>query len=223
MPSGLPVLYSFRRCPYAMRARLALLASGTECELREIVLRDKADELLAASPKATVPVLVAADGTVFEQSLDIMIWALNRDDPDQWLTPTVADPGAMMALIARADSEFKANLDRYKYHSRHSPDISGAARDAGLAFLGDLNTLLAKHKFLFGGRISLADMAIAPFVRQFAQVDRDWFDSLSISFVQNWLNWFLNSNEFNTVMTKYPKWQAGDPVTVFPERQDNAS
>jgi len=223
MPSGLPVLYSFRRCPYAMRARLALLASGTECELREIVLRDKADELLAASPKATVPVLVAADGTVFEQSLDIMIWALNRDDPDQWLTPTVADPGAMMALIARADSEFKGNLDRYKYNSRHSPDVSVAARDTGLAFLGDLNTLLAKHKFLFGSRISLADMAIAPFVRQFAQVDRDWFDSLSISFVQNWLNWFLNSNEFNTVMTKYPKWQAGDPVTVFPERQDNAS
>ena len=206
-----------------MRARLALLASGTECELREIVLRDKADELLAASPKATVPVLVAADGTVFEQSLDIMIWALNRDDPDQWLTPTVADPGAMMALIARADSEFKGNLDRYKYNSRHSPDVSVAARDTGLAFLGDLNTLLAKHKFLFGSRISLADMAIAPFVRQFAQVDRDWFDSLSISFVQNWLNWFLNSNEFNTVMTKYPKWQAGDPVTVFPERQDNAS
>ena len=128
MPFALPVLYSFRRCPYAMRARLALVAAGQRCELREVVLRNKPAEMLAASPKGTVPVLIAQDESVLEQSLDVMLWALRRGDPLRWLQPGTGTLQDMLALVARCDDEFKPQLDRYKYPERHADGGETAMR-----------------------------------------------------------------------------------------------
>jgi glutathione S-transferase len=210
-----PILYSFRRCPYAMRARLALYTSGTVCELREIVLRDKASAFLNASPKGTVPVLVCADGQVLEESLDVMLWALGQADPDGWLAPQDAPLERALELIGRADTDFKSNLDTYKYASRFTPDAADAARQNGAGFLADLDDILRTKPYLFGQVPSLADMAIAPFVRQFANVDRNWFDAQDWPGLQHWLNTFLRSEIFESIMLKYPKWQSGDSVTWF--------
>ena len=136
MSGKLPTLYSFRRCPYAMRARLALHASGQRCELREIVLRDKASAFLAASPKGTVPVLLTPDGSVIEESLDVMLWALRAHDPERWLVPAIGDLDAMLVLIEACDTGFKPNLDAYKYASRDAPEKGLEARAAGCRFSG---------------------------------------------------------------------------------------
>lgn len=173
--SALPVLYSFRRCPYAMRARLALAVSGQVCELREVVLRAKPQGLLQASPKATVPVLVLPDGTVLEQSLDIMRWALACNDPAGWLTPSLGDEAGMLALIAECDGPFKQALDRCKYPSRYPEADAALARARAVEWLQGLEARLAEQPFLFGTQVALADMAIAPFVRQFAGIDADWW------------------------------------------------
>ena len=218
-----PVLYSFRRCPYAMRARLALAASGTEVALREVVLRDKPGEMLAASPKGTVPVLVLPDGRVIEQSLDIMLWALARHDPEGWLQPQRGTLAQMLALIAQTDAAFKRDLDRYKYAPRPADAACLAARDAAAGFLQRLNVSLAEHNYLFGTAATLADMAILPFVRQFANVDRAWFDSQPWPALIEWLQVFLASTRFENIMIRYPKWHGGDPLTIFPQRGDNAS
>jgi len=203
-----PILYSFRRCPYAMRARLALLSAGIETELREILLRDKAPEFVAASPKATVPVLVTADG-VIEESRDIMIWALTQNDPEGWLDM----PSEGMTLIDESDGPFKTALDRYKYHTRHGSNRE-EERARGLQFLSKLDAGLT-GAFLFGTSPRLADRAIQPFVRQFANTDRVWFDAQPLQNLQRWLAAFIDSEEFAAIMPKYPVWKAGDPVTVF--------
>ncbi|NOX73144.1 MAG: glutathione S-transferase [Alphaproteobacteria bacterium] len=216
-----PILYSFRRCPYAMRARLAIRVSGVVCELREIVLRDKAPEFIEASPKATVPVLVV-DGMVIDESLDIMRWALVCADPNGWLELDGATFDRALALIAKADTDFKSNLDRYKYASRFAPHEGVAARDKAAGFLQGLNQQLAPTGHLFGHHPSLPDMAIAPFVRQFANVDPAWFDGQPWPHLLAWLNRFLASDDFIAIMLKYPKWRAGDPVTLFPERPRDA-
>jgi glutathione S-transferase len=203
-----PVLYSFRRCPYAMRARLALMASGTPCELREIKLSAKPEAMLAASPKGTVPVLVLADGTVIDQSIDIMRHALTRRDPEGWLERD--DPG----LIAANDGSFKHDLDRYKYPERHGAD-GLVHREAGLAFLRDLDARLAVSDQLGGDRRGLADAAIMPFVRQFAAVDRDWFDAQALPHLQRWLAGHLGSELFAAIMIRPAPWSPGDAPLVF--------
>lgn len=211
----LPILYSFRRCPYAMRTRLALRSSGTAVELREVVLRDKAPEFLAASPSATVPTLVPAEGGVIDESLDIMLWALDAHDPAGWLTPRDGSRDAMLALIEEMDGPFKTSLDRYKYDTRY-PDFDPLVHRARAArILLSLEERLGATGWLFGNRASLADMAILPFIRQFANVDRAWFDSQSWPAMKRWLETFEASARFNAIMDKYPKWQAGDTVTVF--------
>lgn len=211
-----PILYSFRRCPYAMRARLAIRASGQEVELREIVLRDKAPEFLAASPKGTVPVLVPPDGTVIEESREIMDWALDLADPDHLAT---SDP-ALLTLVERADSEFKSHLDRYKYAVRYDGVDPVEERTKASIFLHDLDALLGQNRYLGGATQAQVDLAIAPFVRQFANVDRAWFDAQDWPHLLRWLQDFLDSAAFAAIMTKYPKWQAGDPVTLFPKAED---
>lgn len=213
----LPVLYSFRRCPYAMRARLAISASQQSCQLREIVLRDKAPELLEASPKATVPVLCLPNGKVIEESLDIMKWALSENDPERWLTPEMGAHQEMMKLIIAGDGDFKSSLDRYKYANRYEGVDSLSERAKASLFLQALDTQLEKSTYLFGARICLADMAIAPFVRQFANVDRAWFDAQNWTHLRRWLESFLTSERFTSIMTKFPKWEAGDDITSFPE------
>jgi glutathione S-transferase len=215
MLSELPILYSFRRCPYAMRARMALSANGQQCELREIVLRDKAPEFLTASPKGTVPVIVLADGTVIEESFEIMQWALSQNDPERWLDPETGSKDEMLAMIAKSDGAFKRDLDAYKYAQRGAPEKELEARASGSTFLMELEQRLQSQPYLFGARVSLADMAIFPFVRQFANVDRAWFDGEPWRCLVRWLNEILESPRFVGVMTKYAKWHAGQTPIIF--------
>ena len=208
--SGLPVLYSFRRCPYAIRARLALQSAGLETELREIVLKDKAPEFVAVSPKATFPVLVTGE-SVLDESLDIMDWALRQNDPESWRSM----PEAGTALIEENDGYFKSALDRTKYDNRYGSDPEQERIKAG-RFIQRLADTSSGSAWLFGDTPSLADMAILPFIRQFAFIDRTRFDADAPSWVCGWLDRFLESDFFTRVMHKYPRWSAGDPVTVFP-------
>jgi UPF0176 protein len=218
--SAQPILYSFRRCPYAMRARLALMASGQICELREVVLRDKPHEMLAASAKATVPVLVTSDGHVLDESLDIMLWALQQHDPEHWLSPQQGSREAMLALIAQCDGEFKYHLDRYKYPERYKNENENvdaqSHRAAGAAFLQRLNAQLSATPYLFGAHAALADMAIAPFVRQFAQTDQDWFCKQPWPQLQAWLSAIVDAARYERIMQKYPRWESGTAGVFFP-------
>lgn len=205
------ILYSFRRCPYAMRARLGVAAAGLKVELREIVLRDKAPEFLATSPSGTVPCLRAGD-LVIDESLDIMIWALQQNDPAGWLDM----PDAGHALIAAADGPFKQALDRTKYATRYPNAEPEAERAKAHVFLHRLNDQIGSRRFLFGDTPSLADMAILPFARQFAFIDKARFDAEDWPNLSRWLEEFLQSQHFTSIMPKLPKWQAGDAPTPFP-------
>ena len=213
-----PTLYSFRRCPYAMRARLALAASGIKTELREVVLKDKPEALVAISPKATVPVLQTETGRVIDESIDIMRWALDKRDPLNWYESlTARQQQETDALIKENDGDFKASLDRYKYADRYPEHTEQFYREQGEQFLHKLEQRLQENGYLITAKQTMADMAILPFVRQFASVDKAWFDSAPYPFVQKWLSQFLDSDLFQSVMTKYPQWHEGDAVTLFPE------
>lgn len=196
-----------------MRARLAILASGLTVELREILLREKAPEFLASSPKGTVPVLVTPSA-VIEESLEVMLWALDQSDPECWLVM----PEAGYEWIARCDGPFKTALDHTKYAVRY-PDLDPEQeRGRAAEFLLDLNSQIANSDWIFGATCTLADMAIVPFIRQFANSDRSWFDAQPWPNLQRWLSRFLASDRFAGIMTKYPKWQAGDRPVIFPNR-----
>ena len=214
MSDALPVLYSFRRCPYAMRARLALDVSGVEVEHREITLKNKPTEMLAASPKGTVPVLVLPGGEVIDESLDVMLWALRRNDPQSWLAPVEGSLDEMLTLIAGNDGAFKRSLDRYKYPNRYAEKSAGDAnafaqqqRDLGAAWLVKLDGMLTDG-WLFGARASLADMALLPFVRQFAHTDPEWFAAEPWPRLQTWLAQFEASALYAGVMEKQPVWRS---------------
>ena len=213
----LPVLYSFRRCPYAMRARLALAVSGQVVELREVDLKDKPLEMLQVSPKGSVPVLVGLDGKVLEESLDIMLWALRQHDPAHWLEPETGGLADMLALIAECDGDFKHHLDRYKYPERYVGTDALVHRAAGAAFLAGLNARIGTRAYLFGQRPALADMAIAPFVRQFAQTDASWFELQPWTALHAWLEAIINSTDFARIMARYVKWVPGATRVCFPE------
>lgn len=213
---ALPVLYSFRRCPYAMRARLALAVSGQACELREVVLRNKPAALLQASPKGTVPVLVLTDGQVLDQSLDIMCWALARSDPAAWLAPSHGTVNDMLALIAECDGPFKQALDRTKYPSRYPGVDPAVSRAEAMQWLQRLEARLQSQPFLVGDQTALADMAIAPFVRQFAAIDVDWWQAQPWPQVQQWLAQWQNGALLASVMEKLPPWVEGTAGVVFP-------
>ena len=216
MPSpALPILYSFRRCPYAMRARLAIAVSAQHCELREVVLRNKPAELLAASAKATVPVLLDAMGSVIDESLDIMRWALEQNDPQAWLAPERGTDTEMRQLIAHFDDSFKHHLDRYKYPNRFAEDGQDH-RAACAEHLSALEARLLENKFLFGAHATLADMAVAPFVRQFARTDETWFKACPCPQLQSWLAAWEASALFAQVMEKYAAWKPGFPPVLFP-------
>jgi glutathione S-transferase len=212
--ADLPVLYSFRRCPYAMRARLALRVSGLVYEHREVALKAKPAAMLAASPKGTVPVLCLPSGEVLAQSLDIMHWALKQHDPQGWLSmspeaQTLTDVG-----IALNDGEFKAHLDRYKYPQRFDLENGLQHRASGAEILmcweaqlrANLHTHAQSHAYLSGAHWGLLDACVAPFVRQFARTDRAWFDAQPWSQLSQWLTVFENSEAFAEVMFKHPVW-----------------
>lgn len=198
-----------------MRARMALLAAGIAVELREVVLRDKPPAMIAASPKATVPVLVLGDGTVIDESLEIMVWALAEGDPHHWLSPESGELDDMLALISRNDGPFKMHLDRYKYASRYEDADPAFHRAEAEKILNRLDGRLAVSEYLFGSRPALADFAIAPFVRQFARTDQAAFDAMPFIQLQAWLEKILATDFFKTAMTKFDPWQDGDTPVIF--------
>jgi len=210
MHKALPILYSFRRCPYAMRARLAVAYSGVQVKLREVELKNKPTELLDISPKATVPVLQCIDGTIIDESRDIMVWALQQHDPDNWLE-SIAHP-----LIDENDSSFKKALDCYKYADRFPEYPQEHYRQNGESFLEKIEKQLKNHIFIQNNHLSYIDMAIFPFIRQFYFVNTSWFESAAYPHLNAWLQTHLNSNLFSKTMHKYPTWQAGDETTIFP-------
>lgn len=220
--NNLPVLYSFRRCPYAMRARLAIAGSGISVELREVVLRDKPAEMLKVSPKGTVPVLVLPDGQVIDESLDIINWALGHNDPDNWLLTSTPDKAALARqLIDKNDQRFKSSLDQYKYFDRFPERSQTDYRSDCEKSLTVLESILAQQKYLIGDHCSVADIAIFPFIRQFAHVDREWFFTADYPNLQAWLTGFIDLPLFEGIMHKYPRWDEGDNPTIFSVRPND--
>lgn len=211
-----PVLYSFRRCPYAMRARLALWASGVVCELREVVLARKPSALLAASAKGTVPVLVLPGGEVIDQSLEIMLWALRQHDPLGWLPANSDALAQALHLVAQCDGEFKFHLDRYKYPNRFGLPDGQMHRAQGAAFLALLNERLGQSPYLGGVSAGLADMATAPFVRQFAHTDPAWFAQQPWPALQRWLTGFESAAAYEVMMHPYAAWAPEHTPVYFP-------
>lgn len=215
MIATLPILYSFRRCPYAMRARMAIRYSSVEVELREVVLKNKPQAMLDVSPKATVPVLVLTDGTVIDESRDIMLWAVAQNDPDNWFIKSDNFKSRFEKLIQTNDGPFKQHLDHYKYADRYPEHPAGYYRKQGETFLGELNSLLEDNRYLFANQLSLIDIALFPFIRQFAFVDKDWFDRCNYPQLRNWLDSLLSLPLFTDIMRKYPAWQPGDKTRLF--------
>ena len=213
-----PIFWSFRRCPYAMRARLAIAASGQKVQLREILLRDKPADFLATSPKGTVPVLKLENGQVIDESRDIMFWALRQNDPENWLAVWRQNPALAMAFLSRLDGAFKHDLDRYKYASRYDRDAGSTHRDSGGAFLAEINQDLQQTGALSGAQLGLLDFASLPFVRQFRIADPGWFDNQSWPHLQAWLDSFLDSASLLLVMQKYPQWSPDGQSITFPPK-----
>lgn len=211
MSAPLPILYSFRRCPYAMRARMGIMSSGLNVELREVLLKDKPSEMIEASPKATVPVLVDTDGTVVDESLDVMLWALGQSDPENWQSEEA------MELIAHNDGPFKAALDRYKYPNRYASEMIDRYEQRAIcaSTFERYEKRLTRQKFLLGNKPTIADNAIFPFVRQCANVDREWFDAQPWPNLRKWLEHFLSSERFDYIMRKNVPWQRGDEPLIF--------
>lgn len=214
----LPTLYSFRRCPYAMRARLALVYAQQSVELREIVLKNKPASLLALSPKGTVPVLQLPEGEhwnglpILEESRDIMCWALAQHDPEAILQQSFEES---QQLLDQNDQQFKYWLDRYKYADRYPEQHQDDYRTQGADFLQQLEQRLSSQPYLLGSKVSLADLGLMPFVRQFAHVDRHWFYAAPYPHVQRWLDHWLNTDAFKRVMTAYKPWQEGEIAPIF--------
>lgn len=214
----LPILYSFRRCPYAMRARMALLLNNVAVQLREVVLKDKPSSLLAYSPKGTVPVLVSVDEFVIEESREIIDWAIQQSASPAF---DLACPDQQL-LIEKNDNLFKENLDKYKYFDRYPEYSQEYYREQGEHFLAQLEQHLTHQPYLFGQQISYADIAIFPFIRQFAGVEKDWFANSKYTQLRQWLNVFLNSEQFKTIMFRFSPWRENDELVQFPP-QANAS
>ncbi len=201
---SLPVLYSFRRCPYAIRARMALFNADIDLDIRQVSLKNKPQAMLDVSSKGTVPVLVTEDG-VIDESLDIMLWALDFNDPDGWYSRySEADKAFAMQLIAQNDESFKPWLDKYKYADRHPEFDQGYYRGQCENYLQVIETALQKSAYLMGETVSLADMAIFPFIRQFSMVDKNWFDACPFTHLRRWLTKLLDLPLFTRVMAKTP-------------------
>ena len=208
-----PVLYSFRRCPYAIRARMALKYASIECELREVILSNKPQVMIILSSKGTVPVLQLTDGKIIDESLDVMLWALQQSDPDNWLNVEAQNS---RLLIENNDNGFKLYLDRYKYFQRFPKESQLYYRENAEEFIKLLETRLHKNNGigLVTGSISLADVAIFPFIRQFAHVDWEWFSNSQYKNLISWLLRFEESELFLSIMKKYEPWQENRDVVL---------
>lgn len=195
---------------------MALVYAGISVELREILLSNKPEAMLAASAKATVPVLVLNDSSIIDESLDIMLWALNQNDPDHWLSESTEQRLQTESLIHENDFEFKTHLDHYKYSERFPQHSVETYRSRGEQFLQKLEIQLKHQPFILGNRATLVDYAIFPFIRQFAHVDKAWFDEAPYPKLQKWLDYFLESPQFHITMAKYATWNTTDNPTFFP-------
>ena len=202
-----PILYSFRRCPYAMRARLAIKASGLIVEIREVELKNKPKEFLNITPKATVPIVCISSKQIIEESLDIMEWALKINDPLKLLKNEKLNKIEIRSILNKLENEFKQNLDRYKYSSRFDLPNPKLYRDKNLQTLNEFNNLLQNNKGICSSHLSLLDYAVFPFIRQFRNVNSVWFDSLELKFLQTWLYELIDSDEFSSIMKKYEIWK----------------
>lgn len=202
-----PILYSFRRCPYAMRARLAIKASGLIVEIREVELKNKPKEFLNISPKATVPIVYISSEQIIEESLDIMEWALKINDPLNLLKHEKLNKIEIHNILIKLENQFKQNLDRYKYSSRFDLPNPKLYRDKNLQTLNEFNNLLQNNKGICSSNLSLLDYAVFPFIRQFRNVNSVWFDSLELKFLQTWLYELIDSDEFSSIMKKYEIWK----------------
>lgn len=220
---SLPILYSLRNCPFAMRARMAIYKAQISVELRDLVLSNKPVEMLNASPKGTVPVVVLSTGSVIEESLDVMLWALTENDPHNLLRDTeplnntisLVNKSDIVELVTKYDQQFKPCLEAYKCAKRYHESNLIECREACEIYIQELEQGLAKHRFILDNQESMADIALLPFIRQFAKVERSWYLSSRYVNVRRWLNAYLQSAVFNKVMTKYPLWQAGQEPEVF--------
>ena len=202
-----------------MRARMALAAAGTEVMLREVLLKDKPAELLAASPKATVPVLVLSDGQIIEESLDVMQWALEYRDPLNWLEGEALDSD----WISACDGDFKHWLDRYKYAERYPEHTAEDYRQNAEAFIQRLEDQLSGSRWVGGDAANAVDVALFPFIRQFAGVEPSWWQQAPYPKVSQWLENWLNSALFSAIMAKYPRWESGQPGERFPPNPDHGA
>jgi len=213
---SLPILYSLRNCPYAMRARIAIFKAKQTILLRDIVLSNKPKEMLASSPKATVPVLVLPNGKVLEESFDVMLWALNETDPNNLLhSKSETALPEMLSLIGVFDSEFKTCLEQYKCAKRYRENNIIECREACEQFIRTIEHRLNSHAFIMSEKESLADIALLPFIRQFARVERQWYLQSPYPKVRQWLNHYLQSPMFTKVMAKYPLWTENHEDVLF--------
>ncbi len=209
-----PILYTFRRCPYAMRARLAIHSSGTHVEMREISLKNKPAELVEKSAKATTPTLVLPNGDVIDESMDIMHWALQQNDPQELMNYS----SSLNELININDGDFKHALDRYKYITRYPEDADEDWRNKAYIFIEQLEQQLAQHRYLASDKLTLLDYAIFPFLRQFRMPDKEWFDTCPTHpHVRNWLEHCIALPEFNAIMEKFPLWKTGQKPIIWPK------
>ncbi len=216
----LPILYSFRRCPYAIRARMSLVEANVQVELREVQLKNKPEEMLEVSPKGTVPVLIDSSGSgeVLQESLDIMVWALNEGETD-WLNHPIGLEG-QLEMVRDFENRFKPLLDNYKYHDAYKEFAMEYYRDKGLVMIKRLDKVLSNSAYLLGDRPGLFDVAIMPFIRQFAHVELDWFNEQSVAALHRWLQGWLQSEQFTLVMKKYEVWEPDQRFTVFDLREN---
>jgi len=205
-PPNLPILYSFRRCPYAMRARMALNSAAVELEHREILLKNKPPSMLRASAKGTVPVLILEDQSVLDESWQISRWALLGNDPENLLGEDKQYLDTTESLVESCDGIFKAALDKYKYSDRH-PLSDEQYRQQGMPFLESLESMLQNNLFLLSDLPTIADIALMPFVRQFAHVDKVWFEQCGLPHVARWLNTLIDSQRFQLAMQKHTLWE----------------
>lgn len=213
------ILYSFRRCPYAIRARMTLRVASIEYEHREVLLKDKPAELVRVSPKATVPVLILNNSEqtqVLEESIDIMRWALAQQDPELWLAPDSKTQQDIENWLATFEENFKPNLDAYKYgndKSEEAADSKTTARKRCETVLAELDTRLTSNAgnagtvYLFGKQLGFADVAVFPFIRQYAAVEPERFRALQLSALNSWLDRWLEDPRFLEVMQKHPRWE----------------
>ncbi|KGJ92459.1 glutathione S-transferase [Thalassotalea sp. ND16A] len=208
----LPVLYSLRNCPFAMRARLAIYKSKQPIELRDVVLNNKPQQMLTASPKGTVPILVLASEQVIDESLEVMLWALNESDPDDLLHSGCAE---ILTLIEQFDEPFKTCLEQYKCAKRYHESNLTECRQACEVYIKDLEQRLTEHAYIIDEKESLADIALLPFIRQFAKIERQWYLQSPYPNVKRWLNRYLQSPMFTKVMAKYPLWSEHSEMIVF--------